>query len=68
MYFPDGMPLDGDARNEELERLDHQRSDTFEAETEMLDERWFALDALLEERLYEYAKRHPLAGDIAKPS
>ena len=50
--FPDGVALDQETRFGQWERLD----DSADAAIESFDDRWYALDSVLEKRLHEYAQ------------
>jgi gamma-glutamylcyclotransferase (GGCT)/AIG2-like uncharacterized protein YtfP len=62
--FPEGVPLDQPTRW----RLWQELPDDSYEPVEPLDERWLALNDVLEERLFEYGKSHPAAAGIPDPS
>ena len=58
--YPEGIPLDGEERLRLYDEwVTEDRFPADEEAMEALDERWFALDDVLTQRLYAYAREHP---------
>ena len=56
--FPEGVPLDHEARLQEWDQMCDPDDDDFDERISALDERWYALDDVLEQRLHAYAKTY----------